>query len=109
MNEFKKHGVKKILELGCGQGRDTIFFASNGLDIVAIDSSHVAINVLSKITTEKNLAIKAMIYDVSGGIPFDNSYFDAVYSHMLFNMKFTDDQLKNLFAEVNKSSQEWRA
>ena len=25
--EFKKHGVKRILELGCGQGRDTIFFA----------------------------------------------------------------------------------
>ena len=36
--EFKQHGVKKILELGCGQGRDTIFFASNGLDVVAIDS-----------------------------------------------------------------------
>ena len=101
-NEFKKHGVKKILELGCGQGRDTIFFASNGLDIVAIDSSHVAINILSKITTEKNLAIKAMIYDASGGIPFDSSYFDAVYSHMLFNMKFTDDQLKKLFAELKR-------
>jgi tRNA G46 methylase TrmB len=27
--EFKQYHVKKILELGCGQGRDTIFFASN--------------------------------------------------------------------------------
>ena len=100
--EFKEHGVKNVLELGCGQGRDTIFFASNGLDVVAIDSSQVAIDALSKIITEKNLPIKAMIYDVSEGIPFDNSYFDAVYSHMFFNMRFTDDQLKYLFGEVNR-------
>ena len=100
--EFKQHGVKKILELGCGQGRDTIFFASNGLDVVAIDSSQVAIYALSKIITEMNLPIKAMIYDVSAAIPFDNSYFDAIYSHMFFNMRFTDDQLKYLFVEVNR-------
>jgi SAM-dependent methyltransferase len=100
--EFKKHGVKKILELGCGQGRDTIFFASNDLDVVAIDSSQVAIDVLSKITFEKNLPLKAMVHNASEGIPFDNSYFDAVYSHMFFNMRFTDDQLKYLFGEVNR-------
>ena len=41
--EFEKHNAKRILELGCGQGRDTIFFASNGLDVHAIDSSKIAI------------------------------------------------------------------
>jgi SAM-dependent methyltransferase len=100
--EFKKHGVKKILELGCGQGRDTIYFASNGIDVVAIDSSQVAIDALTKITTEKNLPIIPMIHNPSEGIPFNNSYFDAVYSHMFFNMRFTDDQLKYLFVEVNR-------
>ena len=100
--EFKKHEVKNVLELGCGQGRDTIFFASNGLDVVAMDSSQVAVGALSKIITEKNLPIKAMIYDVSEGMPFDNSYFDAVYSHMFFNIRFTDDQLKYFFVEVNR-------
>ena len=100
--EFKKHEVKNVLELGCGQGRDTIFFASNGLDVVAMDSSQVAVDALSKIITEKNLPIKAMIYDVSEGMPFDNSYFDAVYSHMFFNIRFTDDQLKYFFVEVNR-------
>ena len=53
--EFKKHGIKKILELGCGQGRDTIFFASNGIDVIAIDSSKVAIDALSKTTIRKEL------------------------------------------------------
>ena len=31
-SDFKKYGVKMLLELGCRQGRDTIFFASNDLD-----------------------------------------------------------------------------
>jgi SAM-dependent methyltransferase len=89
--EFKKHGVKKILELGCGQGRDTIFFACNDIDVVTIDSSKVVIDALSKITTEKNLPIKAIVHNASEGIPFYSCYFDAVYSHMFFNMRFTDD------------------
>ena len=59
--EFKKHGVKKILELGCGQGRDALFFASNGLDVVTIDSSQVAINVLSKIITKRNSRLKQLL------------------------------------------------
>jgi SAM-dependent methyltransferase len=100
--EFKKQGVKKILELGCGQGRDAIFFASKGIEVVAIDSSQGAIDVLSKIATEKNLPIRPMIHNLSEGIPFNDSYFDAVYSHMFFNMRFTDDQLKYLFVEVNR-------
>jgi ubiquinone/menaquinone biosynthesis C-methylase UbiE len=91
-----------MLELGCGQGRDTISFASKGINIVAIDSSQAAINTLFKITTEKNLSITTMIHNPLEGIPFDNSYFDAVYSHMFFNMRFTDGQLKHLFVEVSR-------
>ena len=100
--ELKKHGTKKILELGCGQGRDTILFASNGIEVNAIDSSKVAIDALSKTIIEKNFPITPMIHNLSEDIPFNDSYFDAVYSHMFFNMRFTDDQLKYLFVEVNR-------
>jgi ubiquinone/menaquinone biosynthesis C-methylase UbiE len=70
--------------------------------MIAIDSSEVAINTLSKITTEKNLPITPMIHNPLEGIPFDDSYFDVVYSHMFVNMRFTDDDLKHLFSEVNR-------
>ena len=51
--EFKRNGVKRILELGCGQGRDAIFFASNGIEVVAIDLSQIAVDGLSKISYRK--------------------------------------------------------
>jgi SAM-dependent methyltransferase len=100
--EFKRNGVKRILELGCGQGRDAIFFASNGIDVVAIDLSQVAVDALSKIAIERDLPIRPIVHDAGKGIPYYGSYFDAVYSHMFFNMRFSADDLKYLFIEVNR-------
>ena len=83
--ELKKYGAKKILELGCGQGRDTIFFASNGIVVIAIESSKVAIDALSKTTIQKNFHITPMIHNLSEDNLFNDSYFDVVYSHMFLS------------------------
>jgi len=53
---MKKNNVKKILELGCGPGRDTVSFASKGIEVSALDYSNVAIDGLIKLAKEKNLA-----------------------------------------------------
>lgn len=37
---------KDLIELGCGNGRDSIFFARNGLNVIAIDESQVIIKEL---------------------------------------------------------------
>lgn len=37
-----------ILELGCGNGRDSFFFADHGLQVYAIDQSEVVINQIKK-------------------------------------------------------------
>jgi tRNA G46 methylase TrmB len=34
---MEKNNLRKMLELGCGQGRDTLFFASKGIEITALD------------------------------------------------------------------------
>jgi SAM-dependent methyltransferase len=93
-NEYmEKNNLKKILELGCGQGRDTLFFVSKGVEIAALDYSSVAIDRLIKRAKEMNFLsnIQTSIFDASGNntIPFDKDEFDAVYSHMFFNMRFS--------------------
>lgn len=37
---------KDLIELGCGNGRDSIYFAENGLNVIGIDASQVAIKKL---------------------------------------------------------------
>jgi SAM-dependent methyltransferase len=99
---FKKYGVKRILELGCGQGRDTIFFASNGFDVHAIDASKVAIENINQKKGQKNISLDLRHFKARQALPYDSSYFDAVYSHMFYNMRFTDEELRSLFKESNR-------
>ena len=100
--DFVKHKVQKVLELGCGQGRDSLFFASKGLKVYAIDSSKVAMENLTTKTKELNLDINLKNINAGEGLPFPDNYFDAIYSHMFYNMGFFDDELKFLISETNR-------
>jgi len=100
--DFNKLRVKRLLELGCGQGRDTIFFASNGLDVHAIDSSKIAIENINQKIREKNISLSLKHFEATRDLPFGNNYFDAIYSHMFYNMSFTDEDLRFLFTESSR-------
>ncbi len=102
-NHMKANNVKKVLELGVGHGRDTIFFGSNGIEVEALDYSSVAIDILNKMAEEKRLPIiKSQTFDVKNPLPFADEYFDAVYSHMLFNMHFSEEKLHFVFSEIRR-------
>jgi SAM-dependent methyltransferase len=99
-NHMKMNNAKKVLELGAGHGRDTIFFASNGIEVEALDYSVIAVEILDKIRKAKRLPVKPRIFDVKSPLPFSDGYFDAVYSHMLLNMNFSVDELHFIFSEI---------
>ena len=104
-NHMKTNNVKKVLELGAGHGRDTIFFASNGIEVVeALDYSSIAVEILDRIAKEKRLPIASQIFDVkkNNPLPFPDIYFDDVYSHMFLNMHFSLDDLHFIFSEISR-------
>ncbi|MGA7897290.1 MAG: hypothetical protein WCA39_00355 [Nitrososphaeraceae archaeon] len=57
-NHMKADNVKKVLELGAGHGRDTLFFVSNGIEVDTLDYSAIAVEIHDKIAKEKRLPIK---------------------------------------------------
>ncbi len=99
---MKLSNVKKVLELGCGYGRDCIFFASRGIEVETFDHSKVAVNILTAHARRSGLRIHARVLDATKGLPYPDAVFDAVYSHMFFNMHFTVKELKFLFSEVKR-------
>ncbi|HSB57302.1 MAG TPA: class I SAM-dependent methyltransferase [Nitrosopumilaceae archaeon] len=101
-NLMKKNDVKKILEIGCGQGRDCLFFTSKGIEVAALDYSKVAIDGLLEHAKQKDLIVYARVYDAKKPLPFDNCSFDAVYSHMFFSMRFSFNELKFIISEVKR-------
>ena len=48
-NDMKTNKLEKVLDLGAGHRRDSIFFASNGIEVEALDYSVVAVQILDKI------------------------------------------------------------
>jgi hypothetical protein len=79
---MKANNATKVLELGAGHDRDTIFFASNGIKVEeALDYSVASVEILDKIAKEKRLPIKPKIFDVKSTLPFPDGNFNAVYSY----------------------------
>ena len=99
---FKKNNISNIIELGAGLGRDTIFFAQNGIYVHAIDYSLSATNIIKKRSKENNLEalIKVENYDIRKKLSFDNENFQACYSHMLFCMALSNQDLEDLNKEI---------
>ncbi|MFC1553514.1 class I SAM-dependent methyltransferase [candidate division KSB1 bacterium] len=101
---YSKHGFSKILELGCGSGRDTIYFARKGFRVDACDYSGKALKLLEKELDKQNLSslVKLHKLDFNKPLPFDSNCFDACFSHMLYCMAFDDDDLKILSKNIHK-------
>jgi len=101
---FKEKKLKNILELGAGLGRDSIFFAENFLNIKALDYSQAGINIIDEKAKSKNLLnkISTKVHDVRKKLPFEDNSFDACYSHMLYCMALTMDDLKKINTEIQR-------
>ena len=48
LKTFREKNIKKIVELGVGLGRDTLFFAKNSINVEALDYSPAAIKIINK-------------------------------------------------------------
>lgn len=90
-----------ILELGCGQGRDSLFFSQIGHNVEAIDVSSNAIEFVNK---TKNLLginnLNASVSDISQPFKFDPDSFDLVYSNLALQF-FDMDQMKLIFQNIS--------
>jgi len=102
-----KKKYKKILDLGCGDGRDTIFFSNKGLDVIAVDFSKNAIKNLESELRKKGIKnAKCEVIDICKDLKlFKNNSFDAIYSHLslhYFRDKITDKIFNELFGILKK-------
>ena len=99
VNFFKD---KKIIELGAGLGRDTIFFAQNSVYVEALDYSQKAIEIINTKSKKLNLTqfIKTKFFDIRKKLPFDNNSIDGCFSHMLYCMALSNYDLENLNKEI---------
>ena len=97
---FKNRAAKgNLLDLGCGQGRDSIFLASLGYEVTAVDSSKVGIDQMMNSANEKGVKINGMVQNVLS-LQFDEK-FDVVLFDMILH-SFDEPQQQELIEKYSK-------
>ena len=96
------NSTKRILELGCGQGRDAMFFAQLGYNVHAFDISQNAVNYVQKTKTSLGLDnLNVNVHDILNPISLDIKP-DFVYSNLALQF-FDSNQLRNILSNVSET------
>lgn len=81
---------KTLLELGCGNGRDSIFFARNGLRVTAIDQAQ---NIIEDLNREYS-NMEFLVDDFVESSLYSQREFDYIYSRFTLHAITKDEQGK---------------
>ena len=101
---LKREGKSRVLEIGAGQGRDSLYFAKNGFHVTALDYSETAVEAINQKAQTLCIAhsISPIWYDIRRKLPFVDETFDACYCHMLYCMALCTSELEALFQEARR-------
>lgn len=75
---FAEHGCQRILDLGCGAGRDTLCLAESGVQVIGLDASRSGL----ALARQRAAASPGQLSWVEGDarrLPFPDGSFDGVY------------------------------
>ena len=98
---FKKHNVKKVLDLGCGSGRHLVFLAKKGFDVYGIDMAKSGIEISKKWLDKEGLKANLKIGDIYKKLPYKSNFFDAIVSiQTLHHEKI--EKIRKLIKEIER-------
>lgn len=90
----------EVLELGCGQGQDGLWFAENKQIVLATDKESSALENAKKRKAELGLkTIEFEQLDLAKPFHYENETFDVVYSHLALHY-FDTVTTRQIFSEI---------
>lgn len=95
-NNIPKLKKRKIIDIGCGNGRDSFFFNKKGFDVLGIDISKTAIKE-NNLMSNKELSF--LYFDVEKDTMFKK--FDIIYSRFFIHA-LSENGEDNFIKLINK-------
>ena len=98
LKKWTKLEFKIFLDLGCGLGRHSLFFAENGFDVHAFDLSESGLEKFIEKTKEEKLNICIKLGDMLS-LPYKDNNFDCILAyHSIYH---TDTSgIKQVISEI---------
>lgn len=95
----------KVLDLGCGQGRDAIPLARLGYEVVGIDQSKVGIDQMSQVAKTENLPLVgrvANMYEFDDFADFDVILLDSMFHFTKNDVQKETDFIKKIISKIER-------
>jgi ubiquinone/menaquinone biosynthesis C-methylase UbiE len=93
---IQAEGLKTLLDIGCGTGQDSLYFARKGMSVTALDLAASSLERLK----QKERRITCLTQDICH-LNFPEDSFDAIYAHLSLQY-FDDRQTHEIFADIYK-------
>lgn len=89
----------KVLDLGCGQGRNSLFLSLLGYDVTSWDHNESSIAFLNETKSKENLPIQTALYDINTANIQEN--YDFIVSTVVF-MFLNRQAVPNIIANMQE-------
>jgi SAM-dependent methyltransferase len=99
-NKWLELGFRKVLDLGSGLGRHSIYFAEQGFEVSAIDISDYGVNYLKDWAEKEQLDIDVRVGDIVT-LPYEDNSFDCVIAYHSISHADTEG-IKRIISEVER-------
>jgi len=93
---------KKILDVGCGLGEVSIYFALKGANVTALDISSGMLKKTSQLAKLNGVKIKTHLATAEDFNFSDNEKFDVIYMGNCLHHANIDQSMKNVVSHLNK-------
>lgn len=89
--------AKRIVDLGCGNGVNTLFLREQGVSTIACDFSEPALELLTKLIPDANV----LLFDMTDGLPFMSNNIDVIIADLSLHY-FSTEETTAIMKEIHR-------
>ena len=94
--------VGKVLDMGCGQGRNAMYLGLKGFDVTAVDNNPHAVQNVEELARIEELNVRAFEYDLNAANIQENfDYMVATVVFMFLMPRYVPDVIANMKEHTN--------
>ncbi len=98
---FKEYKVKKVLDLGCGAGRNLVFLAKRKFEMAGLDLAPESLKLIKKNLKKDNIKADLKVGSFFDRLSYKDEFFDALISVQALQHG-TEKQIRRAIHEIRR-------